>query len=375
MNITDTIEQLPRYFSSESPNRLEALVASVTGNPVIMEHCTTSQPTLFVKLLKHNKAISSYVVLAEKKEQLTARIPQKTRYREMLLLLNCVILIRVDFDNIDLNNVFLCSGNEDAITKNADYRKTYRKTMGAIRSTLLSCVEKKSDKNGKILLLCHSAYGFYTLSHSLEDTPVELDEYYNDDLLPFDRQLKAALEKENGKGIVFLHGEPGTGKTSYIRHLLAQTRKKAIYIPSNLAPQLSSPEFLEFMSTMKNTIIIIEDAESIISSRNNGRNDAVSNLLNLSDGLLSDCLNLQFICTFNIPLCKVDSAFLRPGRLIGSFEFKSLEQEKASKLVDRHKLAKAVNGPMTLSEIFTLNLNSDTALNGKARRIGFGCQQ
>ena len=42
----------------------------------------------------------------------------------------------------------------------------------------------------------------------------------------------------------------------------------------------------------------------------------MSDLLNISDGLLADFLHVQVICTFNHPLSMVDSALLRKGRLI-----------------------------------------------------------
>ena len=86
-----------------------------------------------------------------------------------------------------------------------------------------------------------------------------------------------------------------------------------------------------------------KDAESIISSRENSRSNTVSNLLNLSDGLLSDCLNIQIICTFNIPICEVDNAFLRAGRLLGAYEFKPLCIDKATQLIKKHALNKFIN--------------------------------
>jgi len=57
-------------------------------------------------------------------------------------------------------------------------------------------------------------------------------------------------------------------------------------------------------------------------------------LLNISDGLLYDCLNIQIICSFNIDIIKVDSALLRKGRLIAKYEFKELEVAKAQALSD-----------------------------------------
>jgi ATP-dependent 26S proteasome regulatory subunit len=78
---------------------------------------------------------------------------------------------------------------------------------------------------------------------------------------------------------------------------------------------------------------------------------SVSNLLNISDGLLSDCLNVQIICTFNSELHLVDNALLRKGRLIARYEFGKLETVKAQALAKHLQKPIEVNKPMTLAEI------------------------
>ena len=80
-------------------------------------------------------------------------------------------------------------------------------------------------------------------------------------------------------------------------------------------------------------------------------NNSVSNLLNLSDGLLSDCLNVQIICTFNSALSLVDSALLRKGRLIAKYEFGKLSVDKARKLSHHLAMQQNIKRPMTLAEI------------------------
>jgi len=81
-------------------------------------------------------------------------------------------------------------------------------------------------------------------------------------------------------------------------------------------------------------------------------NISISNLLNISDGLLSYCLKSQIICTFNTDLSKVDPALLRKGRLMGMYEFKELEPAKASKLALKQGIQKEIRGPITLAELF-----------------------
>ena len=96
---------------------------------------------------------------------------------------------------------------------------------------------------------------------------------------------------------------------------------------------------------------------------------SVSNLLNISDGLLSDCLNVQIICTFNSELNMVDNALLRKGRLIARYEFGKLDVAKAQQLSKHFGFDTIVNKPMTLSEI--ANQHEMVFENKQVQVLGF----
>jgi len=144
-----------------------------------------------------------------------------------------------------------------------------------------------------------------------------------------------------------------------------------IFLPPNLASAITNPELLSVLIDEPNSIFVIEDAENIIIDRETEGSSPVSALLNLSDGLLSDCLNIQIICSFNTDLSKVDSALLRKGRLIAQYEFKELETEKAQQLSDKLGFQTQISKPMTLTDIYNQEeLNFE---NTKTRiPIGFG---
>lgn len=118
-----------------------------------------------------------------------------------------------------------------------------------------------------------------------------------------------------------------------------------------------------------NSIFIIEDAENIIIDREQNGASPVSTLLNISDGLLSDCLNIQIICSFNTDLSRVDSALLRKGRLIAKYEFKELETQKAQKLSDKLGFQTEINKPMTLTEIY--NQTEMSFQTERRKTVGF----
>lgn len=193
-------------------------------------------------------------------------------------------------------------------------------------------------------------------------------ENYNDDLAEFDCHLCKNLQNSQS-GLYLFHGKPGTGKTTYIRHLIKNQEREILYIPSNMAESLASAEFIALLKDKEDSIIVIEDAEKALISRTvDEYNHAVSTLLNLTDGILGDALKLQIICTFNCELNQIDSALLRPGRLKGLFEFKPLTVKKAQKLSQKLGQNRQITQPLTFAEVYNEN-NFEYDCNVKS--IGF----
>lgn len=193
--------------------------------------------------------------------------------------------------------------------------------------------------------------------------PESKDLNYNDDFVEFSDAIEERLTGDDRSGLVILHGDPGSGKTSYIRYLMKNiTNKKLIYIPPSMAASLAHPDLLKLMLLHVGSVLIIEDAELVVMDRESGigNNQAVSNLLNMTDGILSDALRMQIICTFNTDISNIDQALLRPGRLIGKYEFKALTKEKTKRLIDQlygdGTYEREYEGQkMTLAQIYSLN--------------------
>lgn len=211
--------------------------------------------------------------------------------------------------------------------------------------------EKQKKKAFEVNIIVKDSYGLELKSMDIKRTKLDLNLYYEDDFLEIDKEIQNRLSKKNDKGIVLLHGLPGTGKTTYLRYLIGKLKKKAMFVSPGMAASIMDPEFINFLIDNPNSILIIEDAENIIMDRKMGGDSCVSNLLNISDGLLADFLNVQVICTFNNALSTVDRALLRKGRLIAKYEFGKLSIEKAQQLSNHLGFDKIIKRPMTLAEI------------------------
>jgi hypothetical protein len=203
----------------------------------------------------------------------------------------------------------------------------------------------------------------------IKRTKLDLDLFYEDDFKEVDEVIRKRLSQKNDKGIVLLHGLPGTGKTTYLRYLVGKIKKRVLFLSPSVAGNLMNPDFIELLIDNPNTVLIIEDAENIIMDRKYSNSSSVSNLLNISDGLLADFLNVQLICTFNSSLTMVDSALVRKGRLIAKYEFGKLGVHKSNRLAKHFGFDTTISEPMTIAEI--ANPHEKTQPVEKVEVIGF----
>lgn len=232
-------------------------------------------------------------------------------------------------------------------------------------------------RGGEISLISQNSNGgLSTMEYSVPKKDMDIALLYGKSFLPVYDKIISRLNEKKGKGLVLFHGIPGSGKTSLVRHIATQVKKEVLFFPPHLVHNISDPGFLTFLMKHSNSIIIIEDAEKVILSRESSvsNDQAVSNILNITDGILSDCLGIQVIATFNTDKDRIDKALLRKGRLIAEFKFDKLDAIEASLLFKHLGKDTIAKEPMSLTDIFN-NEEEVNVVQQERRSIGFGARQ
>ena len=239
-----------------------------------------------------------------------------------------------------------------------------------LKNAALADFKLKAKKNS-INFLCHDHC--FRLKNVKVKRKVEsnLELNYGADFTKIYDHLMKFLESDD-TGLAILHGHAGCGKTFFIRHLLSVLSKRVIYIPPHLVSKIAEPDFLGFLLNERDFILVIEDAEEIITDRKDTNNTAgVSNLLNLSDGILGDCIKIKVIVTFNCDIKDIDPALLRKGRLKLKHEFKKLDIETSNKLLKHLNIDYITKEPMSVGDLYNFKDNNFKE-EKVVPKIGFG---
>lgn len=186
--------------------------------------------------------------------------------------------------------------------------------------------------------------------------------------LPHEKIVNILNKEESG--LILLHGEPGCGKSSYIKYLIRECKDKYFVILSqDLLQNMNS--FREFLlrETSPDTVIVIEDCENLVKSRERaGTNLIISDFLNITDGIYGDLYRLKFILTFNTDVQTIDQALLRKGRLKCKYKFSKLKGKRLKELSEKlgiKLLEKQIEDGVSLADLF----NYDEDNGGKQKEI------
>ena len=263
-----------------------------------------------------------------------------------------MIIIKIMVDNSN-------KGTIDEITIS-----TNRTDLDKLKDVIQGCLVFKNvinDENS-YRIAYRGQYSIDTTVCKFNDWKSNIKENYNDDI-PYEEMNK--IIQSDKAGLIMFYGIPGTGKTSLVKSLINDNRDtNFIFVDTSVCESISDGLFLDFLQDNKNSVIVFEDCEKLLFSRDELVNESIGTILNLTDGIIAESMKIKFICTFNCDLDKVDKALMRKGRLSLGYEFKKLSLEKTRAIFPE------ATEEMTLAEAHN-HLEDNGYKEKKRTKIGF----
>lgn len=173
---------------------------------------------------------------------------------------------------------------------------------------------------------------------------------------------------KHSAALLFLSGPAGTGKTTLLRNFLFENKLRAVVTYEDTLFN-SDQMFVDFVTSNNHDVMIIEDADIMLGSRENTGNKMIARFLNASDGIIQ-LHQKKIIFTTNLTnFNDVDEALIRPGRSFGSVLFRALTPDEATAAahVAGVNTWSKPDHDITLAEIFN---PPNTSKFGK-RSVGF----
>lgn len=205
------------------------------------------------------------------------------------------------------------------------------------------------------------------------ETPTwkELAGNYNEGITTGMKQL-FALDHCPKERMILWHGQPGTGKTYALRALINEWQDwcDVAFITDPEYFVGGSPTYLFRVANFtsgrtaaearrRSKLIILEDAGELMTTEaRTTTGQGLSRLLNFTDGLLGQGLNLMVLITTNEALSSMHPAVVRPGRCLCEMEFGAFPVDQANRWLRDHGSDVSVEAPMSLAQLYAI-------LNGK----------
>jgi len=250
------------------------------------------------------------------------------------------------------------------ITYSVDSNTTTIRAFGDVDfcENVIVTVEEKFD-----IVTSHIEWVYGSQGESV-NVPLNRDRLPVEEMYPFlkGESLESYYHRylESSANILLLIGPPGTGKTTFIRGMLALTNSSAIV--SYDSQILEKDSFFARFIEGDETIMVLEDSDAFLKSRSDG-NTMMHRFLNVGDGLVTT-KGKKMIFSTNLPSIRdIDSALVRPGRCFDIVTFENLTQEEAELLAKRLEVKlDGTQDKWSIAEVFNKQTNKP-----KERKVGF----
>lgn len=224
-----------------------------------------------------------------------------------------------------------------------------------------------AEDSGSVYLLVRSRHGYGFRRTRRVGTPLLRTNYMPEVITAYERVASELPTDAPSGRLVILRGVAGGGKSYLVRGLVHDLRESCSFllVPTHLLAGLSDPTFLPALyehaeDEERPLVMILEDADHCLLRRGSDNIDALSTLLNFSDGIFGSTLDLRVVATTNSKNLDredaLDPAVLRPGRLLAHIDVSPLTIGRAREalhgIVGHGDAALAGSGPLALAQVY-----------------------
>ncbi len=220
---------------------------------------------------------------------------------------------------------------------------------------------EKKKKSNPLKALATTPNGLMLRNIGNIDSPLITENYSQKVVASYEHMMDCLGDEKPCGRLIIIDGDPGTGKSHLIRSIITAAEATSIIVPNTIFHQMSSPSMLPVLldaatqARGKPLILIIEDADRALVDRTVGSMEALSELLNLSDGLMGELLDLRIIVTTNAARVQLDKATTRPGRLCSHISVPALSADQAALVYKRLSGKSAdITKDLTLADVYLM---------------------